>query len=311
MKTILEISNISKSFGNVQALNNISLNIKESEFYGLLGPNGAGKTTTINIISTVLNPDTGSVAINNFDLKKEPVKCKKSIGVVPQEIALYKEFSAYENLLFWGGLYELKTKDLKPKIDETLNLLGLRDRENDKIKTYSGGMKRRINIAAALLHSPQILLMDEPTVGIDPQSRNLIFDVLATLHEKGITIIYTTHYMEEAERLCDRIGIIDHGEIIAEGTLDELRHSHDIDEAIMFTFSNLSENEMTLIREKFNNIIGNRENSVTFATKNSNKDLQLIISGLVQTGLEINNIEIQKANLETIFLNLTGRKLRD
>ena len=154
MNTILEISGISKNFGTIQALRNISLKINEREFYGLLGPNGAGKTTTINVISTVLNPDTGNVTINNFNLKKDPVKCKKSIGVVPQEIALYNEFSAYENLLFWGGLYDIKTKDLKSKIDETLKLLGLKDRGNDKIKTYSGGMKRRINIAVALLHSP-------------------------------------------------------------------------------------------------------------------------------------------------------------
>ncbi len=312
MDTILEISNLSKNFGSVQALKNVSLKIKEKEFYGLLGPNGAGKTTTINIISTVLEPDTGNVFINNFNLKKDPVKCKKSIGVVPQEIALYNEFSAYENLMFWGGLYDISTNELKTRIDETLNLLGLKDRGHDKIKSYSGGMKRRINIAAALLHSPKILLMDEPTVGIDPQSRNLIFDVLAILHEKGITIIYTTHYMEEAERLCDRIGIIDHGEIIAEGTLDELRLSHNADESIIFTFSNLSDVKLNQVEEKFhNNIMGSNENSITFSTKNSNKDMPLIISGLGETGLEISNIEIQRANLETIFLNLTGRKLRD
>jgi len=311
MNTILQISDLNKNFGNVQALKNVSLNINEGEFYGLLGPNGAGKTTTINIISTALNPDTGTVIINNFDLKTDPVKCKRSIGVVPQEIALYNEFSAYENLLFWGGLYDLKTKYLKAKIDETLNLLGLFDRKDDRIKTYSGGMKRRINIATALLHSPKILLMDEPTVGIDPQSRNLIFDVLDTLHKQGMTIIYTTHYMEEAERLCDRIGIIDHGEIIADGTLDELRHSNNADESIIFTFSNLTGDKTNLIKEKIGNVLSNDENSITFTTKNSNKDLQLIISGLSQTGLEISNIEIQRANLETIFLNLTGRKLRD
>ena len=200
---------------------------------------------------------------------------------------------------------------MKTRIDETLKLLGLKDRGYDKIKSYSGGMKRRINIAAALLHSPKILLMDEPTIGIDPQSRNLIFDVLAALHEKGITIIYTTHYMEEAERLCDRIGIIDHGEIIAEGSLDELRLSNNADESIVFTFSNLSDIKINQVKEKLNNIIGNDENSITFSTKNSNRDMQLIISGLSETGLEISNIEIQKANLETIFLNLTGRKLRD
>lgn len=311
MNTTLQISGLSKNFGSIQALNDVSLQINEGEFYGLLGPNGAGKTTTINIISTVLQPDSGSVTINGFDLKKDPVKCKRSIGVVPQEIALYNEFSAYENLMFWGGLYEIKTKDLKTKIDETLSLLGLSDRKDDKIKTYSGGMKRRINIATALLHSPKIILMDEPTVGIDPQSRNLIFDVLDTLHQKGMTIIYTTHYMEEAERLCDKIAIIDHGEIIAIGTLDELRHSNNADESIIFTFSNLSDVKIDLVKAKFDNVLYSDENSISFSTKNSNKELQLIISALSQIELEISNIEIQRANLETIFLNLTGRKLRD
>jgi ABC-2 type transport system ATP-binding protein len=311
MNSILKVSNVAKNYGNVQALKGISFSITENEFYGLLGPNGAGKTTTINIISTVLQPDTGSVTINGFDLQKDSLNCKKMIGVVPQEIALYNELSAYENLLFWGGLYKLPSERLKSKIDETLELMGLTERKNDRIKTYSGGMKRRINIASALLHSPKILFMDEPTVGIDPQSRNLIFEVLEELHKDGMTIVYTTHYMEEAERLCDRIGIIDHGDIIAEGTLDELRETTKAEETIVIHFEGSIENKINELRGMLDNVLNISENSITLNCKNSGKELPQILLRLNQDGLQINQIEINKVNLETIFLNLTGRKLRD
>ena len=185
MNTILEVSNLVKNYGNVQALKGISFSINENEFYGLLGPNGAGKTTTINIISTILQPDLGYVKINGYDLKKDPLNCKKMIGVVPQEIALYNELSAYENLLFWGGLYKLSSNTLKTKIDDALKLMGLTERKNDRIKTYSGGMKRRINIASALLHSPKILFMDEPTEGIDPQITQMTQIFLSLIHPQS------------------------------------------------------------------------------------------------------------------------------
>ena len=187
-------------------------------------------------MSTIIEPNEGEVNIAGYDLKKNPLDCKKNIGVVTQEIALYNEFSAYDNLLFWGGMYKIPKKELKARIDETVDLLGLTDRKNDKVKTYSGGMKRRINIATALLHRPKILFMDEPTVGIDPQSRNLIFEVVEKLHKEGTTIIYTTHYMEEAERLCDRIGIMDNGEIIAQGTLNELRTLGSMKESVVISY---------------------------------------------------------------------------
>ena len=311
MNTILEVSNLTKNYENVQALKGISFSINENEFYGLLGPNGAGKTTTINIISTVLQPDSGSVIISGHDLKKDPINAKKTIGVVPQEIALYNELSAYENLLFWGGLYKLPASVLKTKIDESLNLMGLVERKNDRIKTYSGGMKRRINIASALLHSPKILFMDEPTVGIDPQSRNLIFEVLEELHKNGMTIVYTTHYMEEAERLCDRIGIIDHGEIIAQGTLDELRNTTNADESIVIHFEESINDKAEKLRKLFNNILTIDENSIAISSKNSGKELPQILMQINHAGIGIHQVEINKVNLETIFLNLTGRKLRD
>ena len=241
------VSNLRKTFGTIHALKSITFNIQQGECYGLLGPNGAGKTTTISIMSTLIEPNEGKVSIAGYNLMKNPLECKKNIGVVPQEIALYNELSAYDNLLFWGGLYNVPKTELIANIDETVNLLGLTDRKNDKVKTYSGGMKRRINIATALLHKPNVLFMDEPTVGIDPQSRNLIFEVVEKLHKEGMTIVYTTHYMEEAERLCDRIGIIDNGEIIAQGTLDELRTSDSMKESVVISFTNLSDERYTII----------------------------------------------------------------
>lgn len=308
--TMISVSNLTKTYGAVPALKGISFDIRQGEFYGLLGPNGAGKTTTISIMSTLLEPDSGSVKIAGLDLKANPTDCKKIIGVVPQEIALYNELSAYDNLMFWGGLYNVAQSELKLRIDETLRLFGLYDRRNDKVKTYSGGMKRRINIASALLHQPRVLFMDEPTVGIDPQSRNLIFEVVEKLHKEGMTIVYTTHYMEEAERFCDRIGIIDNGKIIAQGTLDQLKSSSKISETIVISFQNLSEELYKKISSEWEGVT-RQENDVHFATSDVKKDLAVIVLKCSQAGLSISRIDIKKVNLETIFLSLTGKQLRD
>jgi ABC-2 type transport system ATP-binding protein len=307
---MINISNLKKTFDTIEALKGISFNIPQGECYGLLGPNGAGKTTTISIMSTVIEPNEGEVSIAGYDLKKNPLDCKKNIGVVTQEMALYNEFSAYDNLLFWGGLYNVPKLKLKASIDEILNLLGLADRKNDKVKTYSGGMKRRINIASALLHKPNILFMDEPTVGIDPQSRNLIFEVVEKLHNEGMTIIYTTHYMEEAERLCDRIGIIDNGEIIAQGTMDELKTSGSMKETVVISFTNLTDERYTTIAKEWKDI-QRFDDTIHFYSMNIQGDLSKIILKCNEVGLDILHIDIQKVNLETIFLSLTGKQLRD
>jgi ABC-2 type transport system ATP-binding protein len=304
------VSNLSKHYEQVQALKGISFTIGKGEFFGLLGPNGAGKTTTISIMSTILQPDNGSVTIAGFDLLKDPASCKKNIGVVPQEIALYNELSAYDNLLFWGSLYNVPKNELKASINETFKLFGLFDRKNDKIKTYSGGMKRRINIASALLHQPKVLFLDEPTVGIDPQSRNLIFEVLDKLHKEGMTIVYTTHYMEEAERFCDRIGIIDKGEIIALGTLEELKSVSNMKETIVVTFQTLPDSLYEKISVEWPGTI-RTGNTILFSCNDIKKDLSVIILKCDQAGLSIAHIDIQKINLETIFLSLTGKHLRD
>jgi ABC-2 type transport system ATP-binding protein len=307
---MIDVSNLKKSFGTIEALKGISFNIPQGECYGLLGPNGAGKTTTISILSTIIKPDEGEVNIAGYDLKKNPLDCKKNIGVVTQEIALYNELSANDNLLFWGGMYKVPLQELQNRLDETLDLLGLTDRKNDKVKTYSGGMKRRVNIASALLHRPKILFMDEPTAGIDPQSRNLIFEVVEKLHKEGMTIVYTTHYMEEAERLCNRIGIIDNGEIIAQGTLDELRTSGSMKESVVISYTNLTDERYNTIEKEWKDI-QRFEDKIHFYSINIQGDLSKIILMCNKFGLDMQHIDIQKINLETIFLSLTGKKLRD
>ncbi len=307
---MIHVSNLQKSFGHVQALNGISFNITDGEFYGLLGPNGAGKTTTISILSSILKPDEGEVIISGYNLLKNPVECKNVIGVIPQEIALYNELSALENLMFWGSLYLIPAGTIRKRAIELLQLFGLFERRKDKVKTYSGGMKRRINIAAALLHKPEILFMDEPTVGIDPQSRNLIFEVIEKLHRDGMTIIYTTHYMEEAERFCDRIGIIDNGQIIAQGTLNELKMETSVKEAVVITCELATAgrlNEIISLWKDSKRI----DNKAYFYSGKVREDMSKIIQLCNQAGIEILNIEFQKTNLETIFLDLTGKQLRD
>lgn len=307
---MINVSNLKKTFGTIEALNGISFNIQQGECYGLIGPNGAGKTTTISIMSTLIESNEGEVSIAGNDLKKHPLQCKKNIGVVPQEIGLYNELSAYDNLLFWGSMYKVPDQELTKRIDETLNLLGLTERKHDKVKTYSGGMKRRINITSALLHKPKILFMDEPTVGIDPQSRNLIFEVIEKLHKEGMTIVYTTHYMEEAERLCDRIGIIDNGEIIAQGTLNELKISGLMKETVVISFTNLSDERYVAITGNWEDL-QRYDDTIQFYSMNIQVDLSKIILMCNKVGLEISNIDIRKINLETIFLSITGKKLRD
>ncbi|HTL80381.1 MAG TPA: ABC transporter ATP-binding protein [Bacteroidia bacterium] len=308
---MIEVQDLRKTYDKNVALNGISFSIKDGEFYGLLGPNGAGKTTTISIISTILKPDSGKIMINGMDLSSNNIASKKIIGVVPQEIALYDKLTAQQNLEFWGSLYNVEKSLLNKRIDETLDLLGLADRKNDKIKDYSGGMKRRINIASALLHEPKILFMDEPTVGIDPQSRNLIFEVVEKLHKKGMTIVYTTHYMEEAERFCDRIGIIDKGEIIVQGTLGELREFSKMKESIMVKLNQNGAETEEKIKKNFKGDYTLNGTELMVTSDNIRADLPKVVMQCGELGLDLHSIDIQKVNLETIFLKLTGKQLRD
>ncbi len=304
---MLSVQNISKSFRQQRAVNGIRLELLEGEFYGLLGPNGAGKTTTIQMISGILPPDSGTILIGGKDVYAHTTEVKMLMGIVPQEIALYDDLSSLDNLLFWGGLYGIKGSHAKQKAAFLLEWVGLADRQNDTISAYSGGMKRRINIACALMHDPALILMDEPTVGIDPQSRNKIYELLQSLHQQNKTILYTTHYMEEAEKMCDRIGIIDHGKIIAEGTLPELKRDHDTGSSIVINYEgNVS---MVLPGYEITNDTENKE--LIIHTRETRNILPDIVKKCSDAGITIHNIDIRNADLETIFLDLTGRQLRD
>ena len=306
---MIQVTNLSKSYGDIKAVNDISFEITKGEIFGLLGPNGAGKSTTLNMMSTVVKNDNGTIVIDGLDVKNNSEKSKRLIGVVPQEISLYEDLSAYQNLLFWGNLYGIPSKELKERIDKTLKLIGLLDRKKDAIKTYSGGMKRRINIAAALLHQPKVLFMDEPTVGIDPQSRNHIFEVIETLNKQGMTIIYTTHYMEEVERLCDRIAIIDSGKIVAQGTQSELADLVNAKESIQLEFDFLSEQDVNELKESLQYSMKQSENKLLIEV--TVKELTKVITACNELQLSINDIQLNKVNLEAIFLSLTGKQLRD
>src|SRR3954464_779130 len=220
---LIRVEALTKKFGDKTAVDNLSFGVDGGEIYGLLGPNGAGKTTTLSMLSGLLAPDSGRITFEGVDLASNPLRCKRQLGIVPQDVAIYEELSATENVRFWGSLYGLSGKALGQAVEEALARVGLSGRARDAVKTFSGGMKRRLNLALGLVHSPRALLLDEVTVGIDPQARASILEVVRAVADAGTAVIYTSHYLEEAERLCDRIGIVDHGRLLAEGTLEELK----------------------------------------------------------------------------------------
>lgn len=312
---MLTVGDLQKSFGDIAAVKGVSFTVEKGESFGLLGPNGAGKSTIINMITGLFPPTSGTVHMKDIDVIKNTKQAQKLIGVVPQEIALYQTMSARENLKFWGRMYDLTGHALEKSVDEVLEIIGLTERAKDKVETFSGGMKRRVNIGAAILHHPELLIMDEPTVGIDPQSRNHILETVKRLNGEGMTIIYTSHYMEEVEYLCQRIGIVDHGELIAVGTLGELRETIGDHSKIVLTIDKMSSNHekitqslQKLLLEKDIHI--NDEQLIIF-----HKEPQLILSDLIQTvtntGTKVTSVDIIEPNLESVFLHLTGRRLRD
>ena len=297
-----------KKYGETIALKSISLDIEDGEFLGILGPNGAGKTTLINILNTLLNFDKGKVLINNLPIRENKSKIKKLLGVIPQEISLYSELTAMENLLFWGQLYQIEASELKQRAIELLDMVGLLKRKNEPVKNFSGGMKRRLNIAIGLIHNPAILLLDEPTVGVDPQSRNLIFEILLNLHSVGKTIIYTTHYMEEAEKLCEKIAILDEGKIIKYGTKEELLSNFEYSEIIIKFIDIVPPN----LIEAFSEIFITKkldENTLSIKGERLSRRIQQIIR--LSENFAISDIKYSAPNLEQLFLYLTGKKLRD
>jgi len=310
---ILSVEKVSKSYGDLAAVDGVSFTIPEGESYGLLGPNGAGKTTTISMICGLLKMDSGEVNVAGQSMSAHPVEAKSAIGYVPQEVALYQDLTGRENLRFWGKLYRLRGKELNSRVDEVLNIVGLTDRAKDKVSQYSGGMQRRLNIAAGLLHRPRLLVLDEPTVGVDPQSRNAILESVESLKAAGTAILYTTHYMEEAERLCDRVGIIDLGRLIAEGTRRELVTT--IGEKDRIQLTALS-GETTIFADLVRSIPGVaqatvNDEGVELLCTEGRKLLPKILEAADKAGVAVASVEVLEPDLEAVFLHLTGKALRD
>ncbi|WP_307391080.1 ABC transporter ATP-binding protein [Bacillus horti] len=310
---MLETVSIEKSYKGKKVVDDVSIYLNKGESVGLLGPNGAGKSTTISMISSLVKPNHGDIKLNGKSILKDPRDIRRVLGVVPQEIALYEELTAYENLRFFGRLYRLKGNQLESKIQETLEMVGLRDRQKELIRTYSGGMKRRVNIAAALLHDPQLIIMDEPTVGIDPQSRNHILETVRLLNrEKGTTILYTSHYMEEVEQLCNRVYIMDYGKMIASGRKDELLRILSGDDTVHVQLNSKSYEMAKELRgiESIKQVEETEKGLKLIVTKQSSI-LSQIVRAAEQFNVQINSVHIDTPSLEDVFLHLTGRKLRD
>ncbi len=305
---MISINKLTKRFPTVTALDGVSLEIHGKEFFGLLGPNGAGKSTLMNLLIGYIRPDGGEIFIDGEKISQRNINVRKKIGFVPQTIALYDDATAFENLEIFGSLYGLKKNLLRAVIAENLNRVQLYERRKEKVKNFSGGMKRRLNLAAGLLHDPKILLCDEPTVGVDPQSRNAIFEYLLKLNEEGKTIIYTTHYMEEAERLCNRIAIIDAGTIISMGTLQELLKQLPYDQTILINKNKSVESRIELFKS-VGTLLNEQEK---YELKPfDNLKLSEFFRLLEESGIDYSSVDLRKPTLEALFLHLTGRRLRD
>jgi ABC-2 type transport system ATP-binding protein len=309
---IVKIKGLTKKFGDFTAVDNIELTIKEGEIYGLLGPNGAGKSTTINMICGLITTTKGSIEILGKDNSKNSNFTKRNIGVVPQDIAVYEDLTSMENVKFFASLYGIKGEELKKKAEKALEFVGLSDKAKSFPAEFSGGMKRRLNIACAIAHTPKLIIMDEPTVGIDPQSRNHILESVKKLNEKGCTIIYTTHYMEEVEAISTQISIIDHGKVIAGGTKEELKAIVTNKNTVEVTVSD----GLVIMEEELKKIKGVtgvevNENKVRIDSLKEIQNLDKIILYFTENGIAIKNVENKVPDLETVFLTLTGRKLRD
>jgi ABC-2 type transport system ATP-binding protein len=313
MKRMLELVDLSKKFKHNEAVKNLNMFIEKGEIVGLLGPNGAGKSTAISMMSSLVEPTSGDVRFHNKSILKNPAPLRKVIGVVPQEIALYTDLTAEENLRFFGRIYRLKGTQLNQKIAEVLDAIGLSDRRKDVVKTFSGGMKRRLNIGVALLHDPEFIIMDEPTVGIDPQSRNYILETVKRLNvEKQMTVLYTSHYMEEVEFLCNRIYIMDKGNLIASGTKDEIKRILSSEKAISIKAERWNEGFIDELRQNpmVNRMVVEAKEITIMVAKEVNL-FPALIKMAEDSELELSSVDIKTPTLEDVFLHLTGRALRD
>ncbi|MBB6633490.1 ATP-binding cassette domain-containing protein [Cohnella thailandensis] len=309
---VLNIRNVTKTFGDFAAVDNMSLSVREGEIFGFLGANGAGKSTTIHMVSSLLKATKGEIEVLGKNIAKHPRFAKSNIGIVPQDLAIYEQLTAYENVQFFAGLYGLRGSLLKERTEEALEFVGLGDKAKSFPKSFSGGMKRRLNIACAIAHRPKLIIMDEPTVGIDPHSRNYILQSVLKLNEMGCTIIYTSHYMEEVEEICTRIAIVDHGKIIAEGTKEQLKSI--VTDTKEIWIGVRSESNISV--EKLKNVPGVvsvriEDGQIKLQSKAEVNNLNEVIQQLIQDNADIRSVEEQAPNLESVFLTLTGRNLRD
>jgi ABC-2 type transport system ATP-binding protein len=302
----IAVENLSKRFGDVVAVDGVGFEVGRGEIFGLLGPNGAGKTTTINMLCGLVRPDAGTVSL---DGRADPTRAavRAVLGVAPQSIALYDELTAQGNLEFFGRIHGLAGRRLKDRVAACLEIAGLTQRRKDRLSTFSGGMKRRLNLVSALLHEPAILLFDEPTAGVDPQSRNLIFDTIGRLKAEGRTLLYTTHYMEEAQRLCDRVAILDHGKILDLDTIEALIARHGGVSHVEAELSQIPADLAGLASRLAAQGLGLEGNTIRFETREPAQSL----AALNQCHLHYRTLKVDTANLEDVFLNLTGRRLRD
>ncbi|HEX9094399.1 MAG TPA: ABC transporter ATP-binding protein [Coriobacteriia bacterium] len=331
---MLTVTDVVKRFGEFTAVDGVSFSIREGEIFGLLGPNGAGKTTTISMISCLVAPTSGDVTVDGASVKRDPAAVKRALGVVPQDIALYPTLTALENLKFWGRMYGLAGALLEERLGEALTLAGLADRAKERVEKYSGGMKRRVNIAAGIMHHPRVLLMDEPTVGIDPQSRNHILETVKELNRRGMTVVYTSHYMEEVEFLCDRVGIIDHGKLIALGTIDELKKLVGDENVISVRVVEVTDGALEALRalpgvdgastagavadeqaddaeDRADATLADAGATIEVLSRESGAIIAAVVNALEDAGTRVTSIEVREPNLESVFLHLTGKSLRD
>ena len=313
---MLEVSNLVKQYGDLTAVDTISFAADSGSVFGLLGPNGAGKSTTISCISGLLPPTSGSIAVSGHDILKDGKAARQSLGVVPQEIALYEDLPAIDNLRYWGKAYGLRGRELEDRVSDVLGHIGLADRAKDLPKEFSGGMKRRLNFGCGIVHKPKVLLLDEPTVGVDPQSRAKLFDLVEAERDAGACILYTTHYMEEAERLCDSLAIIDHGKIIAKGTVAELQAQlgardtlHLTGEFPMSATKAAIESLSTTIADL--EILSQDEANLMLTLSAASQHLPAIFQAVTGAGGSVSETNLRSPNLETLFLLLTGKELRE
>ena len=310
--TVLRATDLVRRFGDLVAVDGVSFHIDQGETYGLLGPNGAGKTTAISIVAGLIPADAGHVVVAGEPMGPNAIRAKRHIGLVPQELAIYPELSARENLAFFGSLQGLTGRRARTRVDEVLDLLELTDRAKDATKEFSGGMKRRLNIGIGLLHRPTLLILDEPTVGVDPQSRNSILEAVEALSVEGMAVLYTTHYMEEAERLCDRIAIMDQGSVRAEGTRDELvALTGDLDTVRLTGSGDVEEARAALEGLPAVSEAAADRTTVTLTVRDAPHAVADIVTTATGSGLQLNDVEISRPDLESVFLHVTGKALRD